>query len=281
MGWLLDLPTQVRRILLARNGGTGNDQGAALYTVRRMTVRQAEDVDPGDVVRSREFDKADVVDDTTVEDVVGVVLGHWRDDGRIVNETAVQFDAVAVVVAGVTKVLLDDTVLKGEFAFPTDTPGAARGETDADVGTFGRFVSEGTPGGFAYVKMGGGGGGGTGGASFTDAGVEATFLLPTGGDYIETRIPWDGDITGWYIFGDDPTGDAEVDVWVSTPPTHPTVADTITAADLPTLTNDDYATGAATGWTLPLTKADLMTFSVNSVSGHQRVTVGVVLDRTS
>lgn len=278
MGWLLDLPTQVRRILAMRHGGSGNDQGAALYTVRRMTVRQVEDVEPGMVVRCREFDKADVVDDLTVEDVIGVVLGRWRDDGRIVPETAQQFDAVAVVIAGITKVLLDDTVDDGEWAFPTDTPGAARGETDPDTGTFGRFVSEGTPGGYAYVKMGGGGGGGgTGG--FTDGGVEATFDLPTGGAEVWTRIPWDMDITGYDIAGDDAGGDAEVDVWVAA--FLPTVADTITASDLPTLVSDDHDTGTATGWTLGLTKGEWMVFHVNSVSGHQRLIVNVFGDRTS
>lgn len=280
MSWLLDLPTQVRRLLLTRNGGTGNDLGAALYTVRRMTVRRAETVDPGMIVRSREVDKADAWDDDTYDDPVGVVLGHWLDDGRIdTHDGADQFEAVAVVTAGIASVLLHEDVIKGEYAFPTDlTTGAARGETDPDTGMIGRFLGDGSAGGYATVKLGGGGGG-AGGAAFTDGQVEATFLLPTGGDEVWTRVPWDMTITGWEASGDDAGGDAEVDVWVGA--YLPTVADTITASDLPTLVSDDHDTGTATGWTLGLTKGEWMVFHVNSVSGHQRLIVNVFGDRTS
>ena len=40
MGWLLDLRSQVRRILPARYGGTGNDQSAAQLTAVTCRVRQ-------------------------------------------------------------------------------------------------------------------------------------------------------------------------------------------------------------------------------------------------
>ena len=162
MGWLLDLRSQVRRILPARNGGTGNDQSAAQMTAVTCRVRQTgAAITRGMVVRMNGPFLVDPTSADAQDDAFGVVLGKVLADGRIdAAATAGQFDNVAVVVAGVAQVLLDEDVVVGEYAFPTDTDGAARGETDPDTGTFGRFVGHGSAGGFAAVKLGGGGGGG-------------------------------------------------------------------------------------------------------------------------
>lgn len=165
MGWLLDLRSQVRRILPARYGGTGNDQSAAQLTAVTCRVRQTgAAITRGMVVRMNGPYLVDPIASSTADDAFGVVLGKLLADGRIdASATAGQFDNVAVVVAGVCQALLDEDVVKGEYAFPTSTSGAARGETDPDTGTFGRFVGDGSAGGFAAVKLGGGGGGGGGG----------------------------------------------------------------------------------------------------------------------
>ena len=164
MGWLLDLRSQVRRILPARYGGTGNDQSAAQLTAVTCRVRQTgAAITRGMVVRMNGPYLVDPIASSTADDAFGVVLGKLLADGRIdASATAGQFDNVAVVVAGVCQALLDEDVVKGEYAFPTSTSGAARGETDPDTGTFGRFVGDGSAGGFAAVKLGGGGGGGGG-----------------------------------------------------------------------------------------------------------------------
>jgi hypothetical protein len=284
MTWYVDLLTQVRRILPWRFGGTGNDQAAALYTVRKMSVRQDEDVLRGYIVRSREVDKADVVDDHTVDDAVGVVLGQWLDSGKIDRfATAGQFDFVAVVTAGICEVLLEEDVDAGEYAFPADTPGTARGETDPDVGMIGRFVGMGSAGGYALVKLGGGGGGGGTGASYTDAQCEATFLLPSAGSEVYTRVPWDGTITGWAMTGDDASGSAVVDLYLAAFASYPPGSgDSITGSAPPTLATDDHEESATlTGWTTAVTKDDVLVFHVDSVSIHQRLTVSLILDRSS
>ncbi len=166
MGWLLDLRSQVRRILPARYGGTGNDQSAAQLTAVTCRVRQTgAAITRGMVVRMNGPYLVDPIASSTADDAFGVVLGKLLADGRIdASATAGQFDNVAVVVAGVCQALLDEDVVKGEYAFPTSTSGAARGETNPDTGTFGRFVGDGSAGGFAAVKLGGGGGGGGGGS---------------------------------------------------------------------------------------------------------------------
>ena len=281
MGWLLDLPTQVRRILQQRNGGTGNDRGAGQYTVWPMRVRTSgEDMVQGNVVHCFEAGKANLADDGD-DDVVGVVLGLWRTDGRIdISATAVQNELVAVVTAGICQVLLDEDVVQGEYAFPSATPGTAKGETDPDTGMFGRFLGDGSAGGLAMVKLGGGGGGG-GAGGFTDGQVEAHFYPASTGEFLQTRAPYSGTITGWTLIGDDPAGDAVVDVWLTSGGL-PTVADSIVAAAPPTLSTDDYATSTSlTGWSTAIAEGDVLIFHIDSASIHQRLAVALHVTRSS
>ena len=163
MSWLLDLQVQVRRVLLARNGGTGNNKGGAKYVVEKMLVRSSgEDMVRGNVVHCFEVGKANLADDGD-DDAVGVVLGKWNDDGRIDEAaTATHNEYVAVILHGFAQVLLDEDVVQGEYAFPSATPGSVKGETDPDTGMIGRFAGDGSAGGYAMVKLGGGGGGGGG-----------------------------------------------------------------------------------------------------------------------
>lgn len=283
MAWLLDAVTQVRRILRTVNGGTGNDQGWAEGTIRRCVVRFDEVVPVGAVVRAWSAGGlVSLQDDADAEDTFGVVAGVYRADGSIdVRPGAVagQSDRVAVGVAGVFPCLVNEHVSDGEFAFPTDDAGQARGETSAGAGSFGRFVGQGDTGSTAMLKLGGGGGGG---AAFDDAQVEATFELPTAGSEIETRVPWSGTITGWEMTGDDPGGSAVVDVYVDSLAGYPPdVADSITDSAPPTLMGADTATGSPTGWTDTLTAGQRLVFHVDSVSVHQRLTVSLIVTRSS
>lgn len=268
MGWFLDLQSQVRRVLLARHGGTGNDHSAAIYTVRRMAVRQTgAAVTKGMIVRCHEVDKADPVDDATVTDSVGIVLGKWLDDGRIDEAaTAGQFDFVAVVVAGMAQVLLAEDVTGGEYCFPSDTTGAARGEADPDVGMVGRFVGMGSADGYALVKLGGGG------ASQPDplaSEVEFTFVTPTNGlESKPVRIPADCAVTGWTIVAD-ATGSVQFDVWAAPFASFPPdVGDTITASAKPSLSSAQTGTSTSlSGWTTALSEGDQVVANVDTVSG--------------
>lgn len=284
MAWLVDLPTQVRRILGWRNGGTGNNQGVAQGNVLKQYLRFAQTVSPGMVVRTRYVPTScEVQDESAALDTIGVVLGKWNNDGTIdptADATEVT-DFVAVVIHGLCRVLLDEDVVGGEWAFPTDTPGAARGETDPDVGAFGLFLGDGSAGGYAMVKVGHPGGGGGGGGGFTNGQVEAHFSPAVGGQVVYSRVPYDGTITGWAMMGDDPSGDAEVDVWLATGAL-PTSADSIVASAPPELTSDDYAASTTlTGWSTSVTEGQVIAFELGSLSIHQQVSVALSITRSS
>jgi hypothetical protein len=73
-----------------------------------------------------------------------------------------------------------------------------------------------------------------------------------------------------------------VDIWVDTYANFPpTVADTITAAAVPTITTDVKSQDATlTAWTVALTKGDTMRFNVDSVTDITRILVSLAVTRT-
>lgn len=157
MGWLLDLRTQVRRILPARYGGTGNDQGWANATVVPMLVRKDETVPVGAVVAIEGTNAIALCSSSSAKNVVGVVVGVIDAPNERIRRTgsAVQNEIVAVMIAGMCQVLLDETVVAGQYAFPSNTAGYARGEDASDVGAFGIFVGHGHEDETAMLQIGG------------------------------------------------------------------------------------------------------------------------------
>lgn len=88
------------------------------------------------------------------------------------------------------------------------------------------------------------------------------------------RIPYSGTITGWSVVADQ-VGSIVVDVWKDTWANFPpTVADTITGSEKPTLTsqqkNEDQA---LTTWDTTVEEGDVVAFYVESVSTVQTVQV--------
>lgn len=94
----------------------------------------------------------------------------------------------------------------------------------------------------------------------------------------EVTIHFDCVIIGWRLLADQ-DGDIVVDVWKTPYASYPpTVADTITAADLPTLAAADKAEDTSlTGWTTEVADGDTFKFNIDSVSTVTRVTLTLAL----
>jgi len=98
--------------------------------------------------------------------------------------------------------------------------------------------------------------------------LEVHFVTPTAGDRSRPiRVPWPCTITGWYLAAD-AAGSCVLDIWKDTFAAFPpTVADSITAADKPTLAAARTASGTSlTGWTTALAAGDWLIVKVDSAS---------------
>jgi hypothetical protein len=113
-----------------------------------------------------------------------------------------------------------------------------------------------------------------------------TFIIDGGGVAITTgqkghlEIPFDCTIKGWTILADQ-SGSVVVDVWKDTYANFPpTVADTITGTEKPTLStaqkNQDMT---LTTWTTAINAGDILAFNVDSVATVTRVTVSLKVVR--
>ena len=94
-------------------------------------------------------------------------------------------------------------------------------------------------------------------------------------------MPFAGTITGWKIVGS-PYGSIVVDVWKDTVASFPpTVADTITGSEKPTLSsaikNEDLD---LTTWTTGVATGDIMAFNVDSASTLTNSTLTIFITRT-
>jgi len=105
--------------------------------------------------------------------------------------------------------------------------------------------------------------------------------IPTGisGDL---EVPFDCQIIGWTMLETTATsGSMVVDVWKDSYANFPpTVADTITASDKPTISSSTKGQGTAlTGWTTRLSKGDIVRFNADSVTSCKRVTLSLLVVR--
>lgn len=80
------------------------------------------------------------------------------------------------------------------------------------------------------------------------------------------NVPCTGTITGAYLVGS-PSGSIVIDVWMTTSGSLPTVANTIAASDLPTLSSaTNYTDTTLTGWNTSVTAGDVMGYKINSAT---------------
>ncbi len=110
------------------------------------------------------------------------------------------------------------------------------------------------------------------------------FVIDGGGNVItagfagELRVP-EGTITSISLITDSSTGTLVLDIWVDTYANIPlTVADTITAAAKPTMTNvRKYRDTTLTGWDTSVPADAFMGFNVDTITGYKRVTGAVLI----
>lgn len=88
-------------------------------------------------------------------------------------------------------------------------------------------------------------------------------------------VPYDCEVDCWSVVADQ-SGDIEVDVWRGASFSIPTVADTITGSEKPTLTSEQVNTDLdLTTWTTSLSFGDILAFNVDSVSTITRATIQI------
>lgn len=113
--------------------------------------------------------------------------------------------------------------------------------------------------------------------------VTINYIIDGGGSALTTgvkgfvEIPYAMTITGWQIFADQ-SGSVVVDVWKDSYANFPpTVADTITGSEKPTLSsaqnNQDLSLST---WNTSLTAGDILAYNVDSISTITRVTVSII-----
>ncbi len=87
-------------------------------------------------------------------------------------------------------------------------------------------------------------------------------------------IPYDCTITGWDIFADQ-SGSCVIDLWKDTYSNFaPTIADTITGTEKPTLTSQQKnQDNSLTSWTTTVNAGDIIAFNVVSATTVTRVNV--------
>lgn len=111
-------------------------------------------------------------------------------------------------------------------------------------------------------------------------------VIDGGGSVITTgqkgyiKCPYAGTITAAYLIADQ-SGSIVVDVWKIASGSIPTVANTITASALPTLSSAQQSTdGTLTGWTTSVSAGDVFGWNVNSASTVIRVTLQLLITKT-
>lgn len=121
-----------------------------------------------------------------------------------------------------------------------------------------------------------------------DAYDNLQIIIDGGGSAITTGIkadlvvPYNCTVIGWDILGD-ASGSIVIDIWNDTYANFPpTVADTITGTEKPTLSsaakNQDVALSS---WTTTLTRNDILRFNVDSASTVTRVTLSLRIKRNA
>ncbi len=93
----------------------------------------------------------------------------------------------------------------------------------------------------------------------------------------DATVHYDCTIVGWRLVAVQ-TGDIEVDVWKTDYAGFPpTVTDTITASEIPSITADDKNEGVCVGWTVEVQAGDTFRFNVDSVTDIEQVTLALFL----
>ncbi len=179
MAGLVNLWTQVRRVLKRSSGGTGNSQGWSEGVIKVCTNRTGSTIPLNATVKLLgTYNDARVTPTTSSSDtVLGVVVGYWTidDPDTLILADAPDVSMVAVMTHGTTRVAVDSGgATRGQYAFPSSTAGAASSSSTAAAGAFGIFQGSGGASGTALVLVTGTQGQGVG--ATTSFGTPAIVL---------------------------------------------------------------------------------------------------------
>lgn len=127
------------------------------------------------------------------------------------------------------------------------------------------------------------------GSSWSTGTIDQTvnFIINGGGAEIadgvagDLQVDYAATILSWTLLADQ-SGSIVVDVWKTTyASAPPTVANTITGSDKPTITTATKATSSAlTGWTTSIASGNVLRFNVDSCNTIQRCTVALKVRRS-
>jgi hypothetical protein len=132
----------------------------------------------------------------------------------------------------------------------------------------------------------------SGGTIYVNNSIGVEFVMDGGGAQLGTglrgilQVPFAGLITGVSVLGDQ-SGSVVVDIWKCSnanyaPPTHPAVADSITASALPTITaGTKYSDNVLTGWTKSFSANDVFAYNINSISNFTRLAICLTVTKTA
>jgi hypothetical protein len=110
--------------------------------------------------------------------------------------------------------------------------------------------------------------------------IDGGGAVPSTGTFGCVVVPYDCTITSATLMADQ-SGSAVIDVWKAAFASYPpTIANTITASDLPTLSSAISSQDTTlTGWTTSLNAGDIIFFNLNSVSTLNRVIIALGVKR--
>ena len=191
-------------------------------------------------------------DTAQVEPVYGLTTG-----------TVAEGDDLAAAIADIATLTSDLSTLTGDVATLTSDLGTLTG----DVATISSDLSDLT-------------------TQVNDQQSSFTWVLDEGGvpaTNVKASIycPFDGVIVGYVLLADQ-NGDIEIDVWRDVVANHPpTVADTRTGANYPTLSSSKVSTDTTlTSWTTSFSEGDVFAIKVRSAATVQVVTFSLIVKRT-
>ena len=94
-------------------------------------------------------------------------------------------------------------------------------------------------------------------------------------------IPYSGTITGWQVIGDI-SGNCVFDVWKSSAGTIPTVANTITGTEKPTLSSQQINSDLnLTSWTTAVLVGDVIAINLDSASVLNQIWLTIFINKNS
>ena len=108
--------------------------------------------------------------------------------------------------------------------------------------------------------------------------VENSSSLTTGNKgYVV--IPYEGTITGWTLIGDI-TGSVVVDVWKTSAGNIPTLANTITGSEKPTLSSQQINSDLSLStWSTSVSLGDVVSFNIDSIDNLKRINLTVYITK--